>query len=49
MDNSLAKAKENIWIDINKYMADICPSIEIIFEKHELIQKARGAIEIIKE
>jgi hypothetical protein len=30
-------------------MTEIWPSIQIIFEKHELIQKAIGAIEIIKE
>ena len=49
MDNTLAQAKENIWIDINKSMTEIWPSIQIIFEQHELIQKSRGAIEIIKE
>jgi len=49
MENTLAQAKENIWIDINKSMTKIWPSIQIIFEQHELIKKARGSIEIIKE
>jgi hypothetical protein len=49
MEKTLAQAKENIWVDINKSMSEIWPSIQIIFEQHELVQKARGAIEIIKE
>jgi hypothetical protein len=31
MENTLAQAKENIWIDINKSMSEIWPSIQIIF------------------
>jgi hypothetical protein len=27
MENTIAQAKENIWIDINKSMTDIWPSI----------------------
>jgi hypothetical protein len=49
MEKTLAQAKENIWVDINKSMSEIWPSIQIIFEQHELVQKARGEIEIIKE
>jgi hypothetical protein len=49
MENTLAQDKENIWIDITKSMTKIWPSIQIIFEQHELIQKSRGDIEIIKE
>jgi hypothetical protein len=49
MAKTLAQSKENIWIDINKSMAEIWPSIQIIFEQHELVQKAREAIEKIKE
>ena len=49
MENTLAQAKENIWTYIKRSMTNIWPSIYIIFEQHELIQKARGAIEIIKE
>jgi hypothetical protein len=49
MAKKLAQAKEKIWMDINKSMSEIWPSIQIIFEQHELVQKAREAIEIIKE
>jgi hypothetical protein len=49
MENTLAQDKEKIWIDIDKSMLEIWPSIQIIFEHHELVQKARGTIEIIKE
>jgi hypothetical protein len=49
MEKTLSQDKENIWIDISKSMSEIWPSIQIIFEQHELVQKVRGAIEIIKE
>jgi hypothetical protein len=49
MENTLAQAKEKTWIDINKSISEMWPSIQIIFEKHELVQKVRGAFEIIKE
>ena len=49
MEKTLAQAKENIWVDIKKSMSKIWPLIQIIFEQHNLVQKARGAIEIIKE
>ena len=49
MANTLVQAKENIWIDINQSMTDIWPSIQNILDQHELIQKSRGVIEIIKE
>jgi hypothetical protein len=49
MAKTLAQAKKNIWVDINKSMSEIWSSIQIIFEHHELVQKAREAIEIIKE
>jgi hypothetical protein len=49
MENTLAKAKENIWMDNNKSMSEILSSIQIIFEQHELEQKAMGSLEIIKE
>jgi chromosome segregation ATPase len=32
MAKTLAQAKENIWVDINKSMSEIWPSIQIIFE-----------------
>jgi hypothetical protein len=37
MEKTLAQAKENIWVDINKSMSEIWPSIQIIFEQHELV------------
>jgi hypothetical protein len=49
MENTLAQAKENIWIDISKSMSEIWPSIQISFKQHELVHKDGGAIEIIKE
>jgi hypothetical protein len=36
-------------VDINKSLVEICPSIQIIFEQHELVQKVREAIGKIKE
>jgi hypothetical protein len=49
MAKTLAQAKDNIWVDINKSMTKIWPSIQIIFEQHELVQKAIEAIEKIRE
>jgi len=49
MAKTLSEAKENIWMDINKYMAQIWPFIKIIFEQHELVQKARKENEKIRE
>jgi hypothetical protein len=36
-------------MDIRKSMAEIWPFIQIIFEQHELVQKAREEIEKIME
>jgi hypothetical protein len=49
MAKTLSKAKENIWMDINKSMAEIWPFIQIVFEQHELVQKDREAIGKIRE
>jgi hypothetical protein len=49
MEKTLSEAKENIWMDINNSMAEIWPFIKIIFEQHELVQKAIEAIEKIRE
>ena len=49
MENILAQAKEKICIDIKKTMSEIWPSIHIIFEQHELVQKAREVIKKIRE
>jgi hypothetical protein len=48
MAKTIAQAKENIWVDIIKSMVEIWPSIQIIFEQHELVQKVREAIGKIK-
>jgi len=49
MAKTLSKAKENIWMDINKSMAEIRPFIQIVFVQHEMVQKVRQAIEKIRE
>ena len=49
MDKTLSEAKENIWMDISKSMADIWPFIKKKIEQHEPIQKANQAIEKIRE
>ena len=36
-------------MDINKSMAEIWPFIQIIFEQHELLQKAKETIGKIRE
>jgi DNA-directed RNA polymerase sigma subunit (sigma70/sigma32) len=49
MDKTFSEAKENIWMDINKSMAEIWRFIQIVFEQHEMIQKARQATKRIRE
>ena len=41
---TLAKSKENIWMNILDSINEIWPSIQIIFEKKELIEKATETI-----
>jgi hypothetical protein len=48
MAKTLSEAKENIWMDISKSMTEIWPLIQIVFEQHELVQRARQAIDKIK-
>jgi hypothetical protein len=48
MAKTLSEAKENIWIDICKSMTKIWPLIQIMFEKHELVQRSRQAIDKIR-
>jgi hypothetical protein len=48
MSKTLSKAKENIWTDINKSMTEIWPLIQIVFEQHELVQRARQSIDKIR-
>jgi hypothetical protein len=45
---TLAKAKENIWMDISKSINEICPMVQIMFEQNELVLRSRQAIEKIK-
>jgi hypothetical protein len=49
MVKTLSEAKENIWMDISKTMEEIWSFIQIIFEQHELVHKAREEIEKIRE
>jgi hypothetical protein len=49
MAKTLSEAKENIWTDIIKSMEEICSFIQIIFEQNEVVQKAKEAIEKIRE
>jgi hypothetical protein len=48
MAKTLSEAKENIWMDICKSMTEIWPLIQIMFEQHELVQRARQAIDKIR-
>jgi hypothetical protein len=48
MAKTLSEAKENIWIDICKSMTKIWPLIQIMFEKHELVQRSKQAIDKIR-
>jgi hypothetical protein len=45
---TLAKDKENIWMDISKSTNEICPMVQIMFEQHELVLRSRQAIDKIK-
>ena len=45
MANTLAQAKESIWTEISKEMTEVWPSIQIIFEQEELINKCKIVIE----
>jgi hypothetical protein len=49
MAKALSEAKENSWMDISKSMAKIWPFINIVFEQHELVEKAREAIGNIRQ
>jgi hypothetical protein len=48
MAKTLSEAKENIWMDICQSVTEIWPLIQIMFEQHELVQRARQAIDRIK-
>lgn len=44
-----SEAKEKIWVDIISTISEVWPSIEIIFEWEQLLQKATTSIQEIKE
>jgi hypothetical protein len=46
---TLAEVKESVWTDITKSMNEIWPMIQIMFEKNELVQRSKQAIEKIRE
>jgi DNA repair exonuclease SbcCD ATPase subunit len=45
---TLVEVKESVWTDITKSMNEIWPMIQIMFEKNELVQRRKQAIEKIK-
>jgi len=45
MGNTLAQVKEIFWKQINDDIIVIWPSIQIIFEQHEQIERSNEAIE----
>jgi chromosome segregation ATPase len=45
---TLAEVKESVWTDITKSMNEIWPMIQIMFEKNELVQRSKQAIEKIR-
>jgi len=49
MAHTIAQAKERIWADISQAIVEIWPSIQIIFEQEELINKCQVAIDEVKQ
>jgi hypothetical protein len=45
---TLAETKENICMDISKYINEIWPMLKKMFEQHELVLRSREAIDTIK-
>jgi hypothetical protein len=45
---TLAKVKGNVWMDITKSINEIWPMVKIMFEKNELLQRSKQAIENIR-
>ena len=48
MAKTLLEAKENIWMEIYQSVIEIWPLIQIMFEQHDLVQRAKQAIDRIK-
>jgi hypothetical protein len=46
---TLDEVKESVWMDITKSVDEIWPMIQIMFEKNELVQRSKEAIEKIRE
>jgi len=44
MADTLAQAKERIWVDINHAITKVLPSIKVIFEQEKLIDRCRTTI-----
>lgn len=49
MAQTLAKAKENIWIYISEAINEILTSVQINFEDEEMIQRSKTLIEEVRE
>lgn len=49
MTHTLAQANESIWVDISEAITEIWPSIQIVFEQEELINKYQVAIDEVKQ
>jgi hypothetical protein len=45
---TLAEVKEIVWTNITKSINEIWPMIQIMFEKNELLQRSKQAIEKIR-
>lgn len=48
MAQTLAQAKERIWVDINHAITNVWPSIQIIFEQEELIDRCQKTIKQVR-
>jgi hypothetical protein len=46
--NTLGEVKDNVWTDITKSINEIWPMIQIMFERNELVQRSKHAIDKIK-
>lgn len=48
MAHTLAQGKERIWVTINHAITEVWPSIQIIFEQEELIDRCRKTIKQVR-
>ena len=49
ISQTIVQSKENIWININESIIELWPSIEIIFEREELLLKWKEAVVEVRE